>query len=197
MRKNTVVNLNINLALAVTLITANISAQSKYLGGQISLSMSREKTSVGLFQSNIISTNSLLFLPEYGIITESGNLFGLSLGVFWSRTKLSDNSSQLIAGVLDINYRLGFTQKQLRPFLQSGLQTYIGQYNPSSNGNEYFQFSIPINAGLMFDANERWKAMVTLDVFKLNHIQSGAQFQTRLSFANSGVLNFSMIRVLN
>ena len=196
MLTNTRVNHNIVLALAVTLIAANITAQSKYVGGQISLNMSREKTSFGLFQSNIISTNSILILPEYGIITESGNMFGLSLGVFWSRTKLSDNSSQLIAGVLDINYRLGFTQNQLRPFLESGLQTFIGQYNPSSNGNEYFQLNLPLNAGLMFAANERWTAMVTFDVFKLNHIQSGSQFETRLSFANSGVLNFSMIRVL-
>jgi hypothetical protein len=170
-------------------------AQTRYLGGTAALSQTSNTANSGLFQSNTTKSSSILILPEYGIINERGNMFGLTLGFYLSRTNIQGNINNLVAGVLGVSYRKFFNEGQFRPFLETGLLGYVGQFNPGSQGAEYFQGNVPLKAGLMYRLNDRWHVLGSLEVLGLNYTRSGGLSATQFFLANRGNVALSVVRL--
>lgn len=180
----------------IIFFTLSIQAQNKYIGGNLSLTHQSTRANSGLFQSNVVSNTSLLVLPEYGIIKENGTMFGLSVGFYWSRFRTQGNASNLIAGALGLKYRRLFGDKSIRPFLETGLLAYVGQFNPSNQGEEFFQGQIPIRAGALYNLKAFWAVLGSVDVFTLNYRRTGSTTYTNIGLFNGSTVNLSVIRYL-
>lgn len=185
---------SVSLALGCCFLIGSFFAQTRYIGGTSALQYSSNTANSGLFQSNFLKTTSLLILPEYGIANDRGSMFGLSFGFYLSRVNSQGNITNLVAGVLGANYRRFFNEGKLRPFLETGLLGYVGQYNPGSQGAEYFQGRVPLKAGLMYGLSDRWFALGSLEVLGLTHTRSGGMSATEFFLANRGNISISVIR---
>ncbi len=136
-----------------------------------------------------------MILPEYGILNDRGSMFGLSLGFYLSRNNTQGNISNLVAGVLGVNYRKLFSDGKIRPFLETGLLGYVGQFNPSNQGAEYFQGRVPLKAGLMFGIDEKWHLLSAVEVLGLIYTRSGGFSSAEFFLANRGNIGFSVVRL--
>jgi len=182
------------LSFSLVVSMSAVFAQIRYVGGTAAMSYSSNTANSGLFQSNTMQRTSLLLLPEYGIMNDRGSMFGLTLGFYMNRTNNQGNITNLVAGVLGVNYRKLFNDGPIRPFLETGLMGYVGQYNPGSQGAEYFQGRVPLKAGLMYGLNDRWHILGSIEVLGLTYTRSGGMSSTEFFLANRGNVGLSVVR---
>lgn len=170
--------------------------QTNYVGGNASFRLNSERVNTGLFQNSSNTETSFLLSPEYGIMKDNGNMFGLSIGVYYARTNNQGNINSLFAAVFGFNYRRLLGDKLVRPLVELGVQAYIGQENPSSQGQEFFSANIPARAGILYEFLPNWNLVSTIDVFGFNYTRRGNMSLTQLYLTNSSMIHFSVLRTL-
>ena len=184
-----------NILLLFFIFTAEVLVgQTNYVGGSASARLNSQRVNTGLFQNSSSTETSFLLSPEYGIMKEHGNMFGLSIGGYYQRTNSQGNVNSLFAAVFGFNYRKLLGDKLVRPLVEAGVQAYIGQENPASQGQEFFSGSIPVRAGILYEFLPQWNLVATVDVFGFNYTRLGSMSQTRLYLMNDSMVHFSVLR---
>ena len=184
----------LNLVIVLlALIQTNIYAQTKYIGGSMSFNHSLANAGTG-FQNISNQNTSLFLLPEVGIFKDDNTMFGINIGFNWSRERTSNNTNTLLAGVLGMRYRKTFGENRFQPMLETGITATIGQYNPSQQGAEYFNASIPLRGGVLFNLNEKWILTGSIDFFQLNYTRTGGLTAFNVNFWNRSGISVSVYR---
>lgn len=181
--------------LLTFLFIGHLKSQERYLGGNLTMMHNSVKANAG-FQNQTTSNTSVQLSPEFGIINEKGDMFGLNVGFFFSRNSVSGSGNTLLGGILGIKYRKLFGDKTLRPLFSTGIVTYIGQNNPSSQGSEYFRAQIPISVGLMYEFKSNWSVIGAVDVFGFNYERTNGSSLRNVYLLNNSALTFTLIRHL-
>ena len=175
------------------LLCQSLYCQDRYLGGSTSFTFNSSQLSSGI-GDNYISSSSLFLIPEFGVVREKNQFFGLNIGFSLSRNKDQVISGNLLAVVLGLNYRRFFGEDAIKPMFGLGLSSRIGQYNVSGNGSDYFAAQIPFQVGVLFHVFPRWSFVCSLDLLGMRYERLGGLSSTEIEFLNGSGVSFSFIR---
>lgn len=178
-------------------IVGNFSShgQSSYVGVSGSFLQLNSKQPSGFMQNTNQKRTSLLLIGEYGIIRGGNKMFGVSLGVNYTRFRNQNSVSNNAYAVMGFNFRHFFLDADLmlRPFMETGAIITFGQ---TGVNQDYFNGRIPLKFGLMCPLRGNWKLLGSLELASFNHNRTGSLTESSFLITNTSHVSLSAIRYL-
>jgi hypothetical protein len=178
--------------LTFTFALSTYAQQEKYFGGTMFMEYSSTKPNGGV---NVTPTRQfgMKVMPEFGIVNNNDQYFGLGLGLSLNREKAQNFATTGLFGHAAVVYRKFYTDFMLRPFYEVGFEISIGQSDLQSQ-NETFSARLRGGIGLAYSIRPKTHLLVQTNIARISFFRNNSLSGFSAGLYNFGNLNFGLIR---